>query len=382
MILSNAPLVSVCIPAYNAGNTLRGMIDSILAQDYPNIEILVSDNQSDDNTAKIIKEYEEASKSGHNNVLPEVKYFLYTGKPDWQLSEAEIKQGMLFPGGELNWNYVLSLANGEFIALYHADDLYHPSIIRRQVEFMLLHNTSSVFTMSYNINGEGFPVRRRGGYPAPSELKTTSCFDFETLFNMILKYHNFIRTPTLMTRRETLFTVGVFRPKLFLTASDLDLWLRMAALSPIGIINEKLHYYRVYPEKCGGGIRTGEADFFRVMDHYIAMIHSGERTIRGAKVVRTIQNTVIEESNLKVYETQRTLDKLFVINNLYLDNQGKTAKKQFMAIAAKEKLITEDVPFKMRFTRLFIVTFAQYLGNILGLHRLSGKMYQLIRRFL
>ena len=53
------PLVSVCIPAYNAEQTITKTLDSIVKQDYKNIEIIVSDNHSTDNTAAIVKQYEK-----------------------------------------------------------------------------------------------------------------------------------------------------------------------------------------------------------------------------------------------------------------------------------------------------------------------------------
>lgn len=57
--LNNGPLVSVIIPAYNVDKYLRKCIDSILAQTYKNIEIIVVDDCATDNTDKIIKEYEK-----------------------------------------------------------------------------------------------------------------------------------------------------------------------------------------------------------------------------------------------------------------------------------------------------------------------------------
>lgn len=359
--MNYAPLVSVCIPAYNASSTLGETLDSILSQDYPNIEIIVSDNQSTDNTPNIVREYEKRG----------IKYFLHIGKPDWEPSEMEINHRMIFGAAEINWNYVLSLASGEFIALYHADDLYHTTMVRSQVDFLMSHSeTSSVFIMSQNINDMGLQTSLGAKYAIPPELDKQSCFDFPSLFNMALKYHNFISTPTLMTRRETLETVGFFRPELFLSSSDLDLWLRMAMWKPIGIINKKLHYYRVSSNQGVSKIskiRTESADFFKVMDFYL-----------NKPEVRKI----VDLENIKSYEVQRILDELYCINNLLLQKKKREAIERFFAIIKKNALIKEGLKgYKLRFTRLFFVTFAHIIGNYFFLDNISAKIYLWLKQY-
>ena len=54
------PLVSIGLPMYNGGDYLAASIDSLLAQTYPNIELIISDNASDDGSADICKHYAEA----------------------------------------------------------------------------------------------------------------------------------------------------------------------------------------------------------------------------------------------------------------------------------------------------------------------------------
>ena len=58
------PLVSICIPNYNYGHYLRHCIESVINQTYENIEILVQDNNSSDDSYDILMEYEEQSRHG------------------------------------------------------------------------------------------------------------------------------------------------------------------------------------------------------------------------------------------------------------------------------------------------------------------------------
>ena len=54
MKITESPLVSIIMPAYNAEKTIKSSIDSILCQSYSNLEIIIVDDGSKDNTAKII----------------------------------------------------------------------------------------------------------------------------------------------------------------------------------------------------------------------------------------------------------------------------------------------------------------------------------------
>ncbi|MDF1578982.1 MAG: glycosyltransferase [Desulfobulbales bacterium] len=54
---ADQPLVSIVIPAFNAADYLREAVDSVLAQDYPRVELIVLDDGSTDNSVEILKSY-------------------------------------------------------------------------------------------------------------------------------------------------------------------------------------------------------------------------------------------------------------------------------------------------------------------------------------
>lgn len=284
------PLVTVCIPAYNAEKTIRYTIDSILAQDYNNIEIIVCDNLSNDGTAEIIKSYE---KNG-------VKYFL----------------NPTAGSAESNWNYALDLPNGDFIALYHADDVYSPSMVSTQMKFFA-HNPDvcSVFTMSTLINRDGQVIspKVKAVSSIPGCDMPDKIFNFSAIFNAVLKHSNFIRTPTLMTRKETFSAVGKFNLK-FKSSADLDLWLRMAKYKSIGIINKPLHKYRISPWQGTATILSGIKelpDFFSVTENYLK--ESGQlvsskslayyQMIKGGELILCAMNLLLIRETTKAKES-------------------------------------------------------------------------------
>ncbi|KFN39672.1 hypothetical protein KN63_01755 [Smithella sp. F21] len=224
-IIDENPLVSVCIPAYNAEKTIEKTLDSIICQDYENIEVIVSDNHSTDNTAKIVKQYERYN----------VQYFMNPIHPENLINSSSVVS---------NFNYVISLAKGKFIAIYHADDIYDRSIIRRQVCFLEnRENTSCVFTRSHTINRAGEILKTATGY-LPSVFDCTEIIDFNTLLNCIILAGYHLVFPTLMIRSESLPIVGYFNPKES-RMSDIEYYLRLSRWKPVGLINEKLHYYRL-----------------------------------------------------------------------------------------------------------------------------------------
>lgn len=110
------PLVSVIIPVYNGEKYIDSAINSVLKQDYSNIEIIVVDDGSFDNTKAVIKTYKN-----------KVKYFY---KKNGGVASAR--------------NYGLKVANGEFIAFLDCDDLYTEDKVSKQVE-VLLENPSLGF---------------------------------------------------------------------------------------------------------------------------------------------------------------------------------------------------------------------------------------------
>ena len=289
------PLVSICIPAYNAGATLRKTLDSVLSQDYPNLEIIVSDNHSTDDTAKIASEYANRG----------VRY---------ALGPAYVERGYFCPG-EHNWNYILGLASGQYIALYHADDLCSPTMVRRQVEFLQAHHdVSSVFTMTQMIDESDYPIRR-GSTRLPDELRGISVFSFPEMFKAVLKYGNFIITPTLMTRKETLKAVGDFNYQRFYSAADLDLWFRMARWRPIGVIDEPLHKYRISLKQGSAKnnkLRTHVAHYFKAMDYYLE---------------KSENQHLISKRSLNKYRSYKAADQVFCCVNLIMLGQMKEANE-------------------------------------------------------
>lgn len=107
------PLISIIVPAYNYGQYLGHCIDSVLEQSYPNWELLVVNNGSTDNTAEVLARYTDTR----------IKKFHI------EINDGPVKAFAL----------AYEKVAGEYVALLPADDMFTPSKLERQVEYLKLH---------------------------------------------------------------------------------------------------------------------------------------------------------------------------------------------------------------------------------------------------
>ena len=244
-VAGQAPaLVSVVIPAYNACLTLAQTLDSVLAQTYPNIEIIVVDDGSTDATAEVLKTFGEKVRSIHQK---------NTG----------------LPGAR---NAGCKSARGEFIALMDADDLCMPERIATQVgvmlaipEAVLCSTDFSAFSESglvarshgatyYSMiqNSEGGLGSLYSGYDtleiaASTSSSTRQPMRVNTYSGMVyrrLVHGNFVHPPTVMVRRGTLSVAGLFDEALRYTC-DWEWMVRVARTGPFVYVNHPMLEYRL-----------------------------------------------------------------------------------------------------------------------------------------
>ncbi|WP_339847477.1 glycosyltransferase [uncultured Dokdonia sp.] len=104
------PLVSICIPTYNGASYLQEALDSVNAQTYEHIEVIISDDMSSDDTLVILERFCESS------IIP---IYILEHTPS---------------GIGANWNHTLQNANGEFIKFLFQDDILAPECIEELVE--------------------------------------------------------------------------------------------------------------------------------------------------------------------------------------------------------------------------------------------------------
>ncbi|MFC1551704.1 glycosyltransferase family 2 protein [Candidatus Latescibacterota bacterium] len=341
------PKVTICVPVRNGARTIRRTLDSILAQDYPNFEVIVSDNCSDDNTADIVREFKKKGVQYYYN--PKLEEW---ADKNWNCAES-------------NWNFVLSLAKGPFVALYHADDLYSPTIISKQIDFLLNHpHASAVFTTTQPIDDFDYPIptgttRRQG------ELLNQNEFDFKDSLNGVMKYLNFFVVPTLMVRKDALEKVGLFNCQ-FGSADDIDLWLRLSQLGTIGLIDEPLHHYRISEHQGSASslkLRTYRAHFLQAIEHYLS---------------NPEYRKMVNPQSFSYYKMHIVTDDIIRATNMFFIGNVAEARA-LMKSALSRPEFREGLRTKY-FAKRFLISLPLFLAFQLGLRKLLYMFYNKLYR--
>lgn len=230
------PLVSVCIPTYNGGKYLQEALDSVKNQTYQNIEVIISDDSSKDQTLKICEQLKkEASFPVH----------IFSHKPT---------------GIGANWNHCIEKANGDYIKLFFQDDFLEKNCIETMMEHLLKNNLHIVVSKRSIIDENSQPIisgEWYGKYNDLQELADISVNQFKVLSKRELKKldfgiysrENIIGEPCVSLFTKRLFKkVGIFDPQLK-QALDYEYWLRTLAVFDIGIIEEKLVRFRFHEDQ-------------------------------------------------------------------------------------------------------------------------------------
>jgi glycosyltransferase involved in cell wall biosynthesis len=231
------PLVSVVIPAYNYGQFVTEAVDCALAQSYPNVEVIVVDDGSTDDTRRRLEPYGARIR--------------YHYQKNQGLSAAR--------------NTGIRLARGEFIALLDADDLWHPRKLEVQMRVFARHPDAAVVASDGKKDlGVPWCAINDDAPLAEEEIPLTD-----------LLIHSRFGPSGVVLRRACLGEETPFDTTLR-SVEDRDLWMRLAARFPIIRVNLPLMHYRVH-----GGQMSLAAER---MEHYERLVVA--RAFRTLPVLR------------------------------------------------------------------------------------------------
>lgn len=222
------PLVSVIIPAYNAAWCVRRAVDSVLAQDFRDYELIVVNDGSTDATAEILSAYKDALR-----VLD---------KPNGGLSSAR--------------NAGIVAASGRYVAFLDADDWWLANKLARQAallesrpELVFCSTTTAVRTPE----GNKLPDWRCGK-AAGSALEG------------IFRTNAYVAGSgsSVMARHEVFSRAGGFDESLR-SLEDIDMWMRLAALGGYACIDEALTVIEKRGDSMSGNLDVMRASAIQVM---------------------------------------------------------------------------------------------------------------------
>ena len=234
------PKVSVCVPTYHRAALLKVFLPTILSQTLRDIEVLICDNASPDETTAVVQPFLAADSR--------VRYY----RNDTNLG----------PFG--NFNRLLELSRGEYVCIVHDDDSYAPDFLEREAAMLDRHsNVGMVHCAVYEIDAQGARQRTLRAYP------TTRVLESRTEFIRYLQGHN-VCCSSVMARRSTYLASGGFDPKYI--CADFLMWLKLALLGDVGYIADPLLERRVHDESVTGTLnpRWWYEEFLAIFEEGIA----------------------------------------------------------------------------------------------------------------
>jgi len=206
------PLVSICIPAYNAEKYITASLDSLFLQSYENIEVIVVNDGSKDKTLEILKAYKWE------------KLHIVNQDNRGQCAAA---------------NEAFKHARGEYIKFFDADDILSPDFIKNQVSSLIdTENTiaSSAWGRFYNDDLNTFQLNE--------ESVWRDILPIEWLVESLGKGPNMMQCALWLIPREILLTSGLWDERLSLI-NDFDFFIRvLLASKKIVFTKNATLYYR------------------------------------------------------------------------------------------------------------------------------------------
>ena len=188
----NKPLVSIVTPSYNQADYLEETVLSVLEQDYQNLEYIIVDGGSTDDSLEIIQKYAE--------------------RLEWWVSEPDRGQTDAINKG-------FAKAKGEILAWLNSDDTYLSGAVSEAVAYLQDHPEVGMVYGDANLIDEESQVI--GKFPAR-----------QTDYQRLMRGHVHIPQQATFFRSELWKTVGPLDPTFFF-AMDYDLWVRLSQQAPL-----------------------------------------------------------------------------------------------------------------------------------------------------
>jgi glycosyltransferase involved in cell wall biosynthesis len=243
--MTTLPRITVITPSYNQGGYIGQTIESVLGQEYPNLEYIVVDGGSTDETLDVLRQYD--------------------GQLAWT-SERDRGQSHAINKG-------LCRATGEIVAFLNSDDLYMPGALSRVGEFFARHPQASWLTGKCRIIDQHSKEIRKA-------ITLYKSFWLRLRSYKALLVLDYVSQPATFWRRRVIDHVGFFDESLNY-AMDYDYSLRVGRQFKLWVLNEYLAAFRVHPTSKAGSSANAQMD----ADLKIAKQHTSSPVFRGLHAV-------------------------------------------------------------------------------------------------
>ena len=214
----SVPLVSVAIPAYNHAAFIEACLESVCAQTYPELELVLIDDGSKDDTFERARRYLDV----HGGCLRRI------------VLERQENQGV-----SATSNACFAACRGEWVHLLGSDDVLYPRKVERIQQAIAGWNCPELVLVHADVD----IIDHEGRIHARQSAKSRPQAGIEhEAWRWIFMGKHYIFNPTLALRRDAFLAIGGFDASLAL--EDMDFWLRLSVHHAFGRVPEVLAGYR------------------------------------------------------------------------------------------------------------------------------------------
>lgn len=251
------PMVSVIMPTYNHASFVAEAIESVLAQEGVDFELIVADDGSTDATRDVVSGFGDPRIRFHPNTVNR--------------------------GAGVVTNELIGRSRGKYVALINSDDAWVPGKLEKQVQFLEGNDqVAATFGRAQFINRDGVPIDR-------STLPFGNVFEqgnrsAGAWLRRFFAEGNCLCHPSMLIRRSVYGELGTYSNRLR-QLPDFDMWIRVAKFHEIHVSEDALVRFRILPgENASSG--TG-ANVVRTMNEHLLIAErffddvSRERMIDG-----------------------------------------------------------------------------------------------------
>lgn len=254
MVTTNDPKISICIPTYKGASYIYEALESILVQDYKDLEVIISDDASKDDTLKIVREFKDKV---------DFPVHIFNHEPQ---------------GIGANWNHAILQSTGAYVKLLFQDDVLLPGCLKAMAQLLDTHpeigmvSSKRKFMIEGDMQGkeiEDWLAKYKdlqAEFPGPHE-------PFLRLDKRIFSMKSFFESPlnkvgepsVYMFRRSLYDQIGPFREDLK-QILDYEFCYRLLKVSDIAILPEELAAFRLHAAQATNVNRCEDIPDYRVYE--------------------------------------------------------------------------------------------------------------------
>lgn len=231
------PLVSVVIPCYNHGNFVQDCIQSVINQTYQNIELIIIDDGSKDNSISKIEEMVEKCEK-------RFVHFEFRHRANKGLSAT--------------LNEALEWCQGEYYSAIASDDILLEDKIEKQIQLFGDNNKENLIAVLGNV----YFIDEKNEILASSEIKENTIYNFDQIF----MHQHLLYAPTQLIKTKVIKEVGGYKPGMLI--EDWYMWLKLSKIGNILVVPNLFVKYRQHDSNTVKQLEKMHRGRFEVLSYF------------------------------------------------------------------------------------------------------------------